>query len=165
MFDIGWGELVIIGIVALIAIGPKELPGALRTLGQWMGKVRRMASEFQNQFNEAMREAEMADLKKQVDTLTSGFDPVESARREFETAVEDKPAASTPATGSPETTPAYVEPLPVETTLAGDPTGDAAVAPATAPAAPPTPVEPPADKHADAPQESVRTEPAGGRPA
>ena len=70
MFDIGWGELVVIGIVALIAIGPKELPGVLRTMGQWMGKVRRMAAEFQNQFQEAMREAEMADLKQQVDTLT-----------------------------------------------------------------------------------------------
>ena len=43
MFDIGWGELLLIGIVALIVIGPKELPGALRTLGQWMGKLRRMA--------------------------------------------------------------------------------------------------------------------------
>ena len=66
MFDIGWGELLVIGIVALIAIGPKELPGVLRSLGQWMGKVRRMASEFQGQFQEAMREAEMAELKKQV---------------------------------------------------------------------------------------------------
>ncbi len=163
MFDIGWGELVIIGIVALIAIGPKELPGALRTLGQWMGKVRRMASEFQNQFNEAMREAEMADIKKQVDTLTSGFDPVETARREFETAMEDKPAASTPAAASPETTSPYVEPLPVETTIAGD---AAATADAPAPVGTPVaPVELPADKHADAPQEAVRTEPAGGRPA
>ena len=71
MFDIGWSELLLIGIVALIAIGPKELPGALRTLGQWMGKLRRMASEFQGQFQEAMREAEMADLKKQVDEMTS----------------------------------------------------------------------------------------------
>ena len=71
MFDIGWGELLIIGIVALIAIGPKELPTVLRTLGQWMAKLRRMASEFQNQFHEAMREAEMADLKKQVDEVTS----------------------------------------------------------------------------------------------
>ena len=60
MFDIGWGELLLIGIVALIAIGPKELPGVLRTLGQWMAKLRRMASEFQGQFQEAMREAEMA---------------------------------------------------------------------------------------------------------
>jgi sec-independent protein translocase protein TatB len=53
MFDIGWGELVVIGIVALIAIGPKELPTVLRTLGQFMGKVRRMASEFQGQFQES----------------------------------------------------------------------------------------------------------------
>jgi sec-independent protein translocase protein TatB len=67
MFDIGGGELLLIGIVALIAIGPKELPTVLRTLGQWMGKLRRMASEFQNQFQEAVREAEMADLKKQVE--------------------------------------------------------------------------------------------------
>ena len=71
MFDIGWGELVVIGIVALIAIGPKELPGVLRTLGQWMGKIRRMAAEFQGQFQEAMREAEMADLKKNADDLHS----------------------------------------------------------------------------------------------
>jgi sec-independent protein translocase protein TatB len=92
MFDIGWGELLVIGVVALIAIGPKELPGALRTLGQWMGKVRRMAADFQNQFNEAMREAEMADLKKQVDTLTSGFDPIETVRKEIEGTIEDKPA-------------------------------------------------------------------------
>ena len=69
MFDIGWGELVVIGIVALIAIGPKELPTVLRTLGQYMGKVRRMASEFQGQFQEAMREAEMADLKKQAEDI------------------------------------------------------------------------------------------------
>ncbi len=67
MFDIGWGELVVIGIVALIAIGPKELPTVLRTLGQFMGKVRRMAAEFQGQFQEAMREAEMADLKKHAE--------------------------------------------------------------------------------------------------
>ena len=75
MFEIGWGELLIIGVVALIAIGPKELPTVFRTLGQWTNKLRRMASEFQSQFQEAMREAEMADLKKQVDTLTSSFDP------------------------------------------------------------------------------------------
>ena len=88
MFDIGWSELVVIGIVALIAIGPKELPGVLRTVGQCMGKIRRMASEFQGQFQEAMREAEMADLKKQVDEMTDSrasdltdFDPLGDARR------------------------------------------------------------------------------------
>jgi sec-independent protein translocase protein TatB len=69
MFDIGWSEFVVIAIVALIAIGPKELPGVLRMVGQWMGKARRMASEFQGQFQEAMREAEMADLKKSFDEV------------------------------------------------------------------------------------------------
>src|SRR5262249_13208151 len=84
MFDIGWGELVVIGIVALIAIGPKELPTVLRTVGQWMTKIRRMAAEFQGQFQEAMREAEMAELKKQVDEISSAakdattFDPHQS---------------------------------------------------------------------------------------
>ncbi len=69
MFDIGWSELVVIAVVALIAIGPKELPGVLRMVGQWMGKARKMAAEFQGQFNEAMREAEMADLKKSFDDI------------------------------------------------------------------------------------------------
>jgi sec-independent protein translocase protein TatB len=76
MFDIGWSELALIAVVALVAIGPKELPGVLRTVGQWVGKVRRMASEFQGQFQEAMREAEMADLKKSFDEVreaASGF--------------------------------------------------------------------------------------------
>lgn len=67
---------MVIGVVALIAIGPKELPGVLRTVGQWMGKARRLATEFQGQFQEAMREAEMADLKKSFDEVkeaTSGL--------------------------------------------------------------------------------------------
>jgi sec-independent protein translocase protein TatB len=69
MFDIGWSELVVIAVVALIAIGPKELPGVLRMVGQWIGKARKMAGEFQGQFQEAMREAEMADLKKSFDEV------------------------------------------------------------------------------------------------
>src|ERR1035437_5269480 len=69
MFDIGWSELVVIAVVALIAIGPKELPGVLRMVGQWMGKARKLAAEFQGQFQEAMREAEMADLKKRFDEV------------------------------------------------------------------------------------------------
>ncbi|WP_291861837.1 Sec-independent protein translocase protein TatB [Bradyrhizobium sp.] len=69
MLDIGWSELVVIAVVALIAIGPKELPGVLRMVGQWMGKARKMAGEFQGQFQEAMREAEMADLKKTFDEV------------------------------------------------------------------------------------------------
>ena len=76
MFDISWTEFAIIAVVALIAIGPKELPGVLRMVGQWMGKARKMAAEFQGQFQEAMREAEMADLKKSFDEVreaASGF--------------------------------------------------------------------------------------------
>src|SRR3954453_5791967 len=101
MFDIGWSELVVIAVAALIAIGPKELPAVLRTVGQYMGKIRRMAAEFQGQFQEAMREAEMADMKKHMDDindaakgLTSSFDPLTTAHRPPTGAVEDKPAAA-----------------------------------------------------------------------
>ena len=76
MFDIGWSEFAVIAVVALIAIGPKELPGVLRMVGQWVAKARKMAGEFQGQFQEAMREAEMADLKKSFDEVkeaASGF--------------------------------------------------------------------------------------------
>jgi sec-independent protein translocase protein TatB len=108
MLELDWGKLVVIGIVALIVIGPKELPAVLRTAGQWVGKVRRMAAEFQSQFQEAMREAEMAELKKQVDqigqtasNLPSHFDPIETARKEIESAIEGKPAAAPPLDPSP----------------------------------------------------------------
>jgi sec-independent protein translocase protein TatB len=114
MFDIGWGELVVIGIVALIAIGPKELPTVLRTLGQFMGKVRRMASEFQGQFQEAMREAEMADLKKQAEDLKSSvsdltsFDPMASTKKEIESAfvMPEVGTASEPSTDAAPAAPA-----------------------------------------------------------
>ncbi|QIB35631.1 Sec-independent protein translocase protein TatB [Ancylobacter pratisalsi] len=71
MFDIGWSELLVVGIIALIVIGPKELPRVLRTLGQSVGKLRRMAGEFQGQFNEALREAELSDLKDGISGLKS----------------------------------------------------------------------------------------------
>jgi sec-independent protein translocase protein TatB len=110
MLEIGWGKIVLIGIVALLVIGPKELPAVLRTVGQWMTKLRRMAAEFQTQFQEAMREAEMADLKKQVDEMTSqaqsyaNFDPIGEVRKEFESTqqqIESAVANSTPASASP----------------------------------------------------------------
>src|ERR1041385_5841819 len=109
MFDISWGKLVIIGVVALIVIGPKELPTVLRTLGQWMTKIRRMASEFQGQFQDAMREAEMADLKKQFDdttsTLQSTFDTTD-IKNELEKMIQDPTAAAAPpAATSPATPP------------------------------------------------------------
>jgi sec-independent protein translocase protein TatB len=87
MFDISWTEFLLIGVVALVFIGPKELPGVMRTLGQYTRKIRSMAAEFQGQFQEAMREAEMADLKKQVDDVAhdvKSYDPLKSAREHFE---------------------------------------------------------------------------------
>ena len=106
MFDIGWSELVVIAVVALIAIGPKELPGVLRMVGQWMGKARKMAAEFQGQFQEAMREAEMADLKKSFDEVkdvATGLSPgnvMTSLQKDVSDALQigdiDKPAVTSP---------------------------------------------------------------------
>ena len=107
MFNFGWGELVVIGIVALIAIGPKELPTVLRTLGQWMGKIRRMANEFQGQFQEALREAEFADLKKHADDISSSvseftnIDPLADAQKDVERAFEETPAAEATPPAAP----------------------------------------------------------------
>ena len=120
MFDIGWSEILVIAVVALIAIGPKELPGVLRMMGQWMGKARKMAAEFQGQFQEAMREAEMADLKKSFDEVreaASGFSKgslITSLTRDVTDALRiddvDKPA-ETPAMPAlePPTTPTTPE--------------------------------------------------------
>ena len=101
MFDISWTEFLVIGVVALIVIGPKELPAVMRTLGQWTRKIRGMASEFQNQFQEAVREAEMADLKKEVDDLAQdvkNFDPLKEVRADMENMGEDvkRSLSSTP---------------------------------------------------------------------
>ncbi len=92
MFDISWTEFLLIGVVALMVIGPKELPGVMRTLGQWTRKIRSMAADFQNQFQEAMREAEMADLKKEVDDLAKDikdYDPLKDVRADVENAGKD----------------------------------------------------------------------------
>ncbi len=150
MFEIGWGELLIIGVVALIAIGPKELPGVLRTLGQWMSKLRRMASEFQSQFHEAMREAEMADLKKQVDDMTSqaqsyaSFDPVAEVRRELdstqqqiESAMADKPTEASPVAAEPSAAPAGATPAIAPSTDVAAPSSGSSEPPAAADAAKP----------------------------
>ena len=132
MFDIGWSELLVIAVVALIAIGPKELPGVLRAMGHWTGKVRRMASEFQDQFREAMHEAEVADLKRQFDEASAkaaaGFDnPLETAQKEVEAAFgAAEPAKITTAD------PGAIEPPAVTSEPATAPVAEAAVAPAEA---------------------------------
>ena len=140
MFDIGWSELVVIAVVALIAIGPKELPGVLRAVGTYMGKIRRMASEFQGQFQEAMREAEMADLKKHVDEMTdtakgfTDFDPLASVKKEVESFSADPLGTSTPApsmaSASPEpAAPGAPAPVSPDTTIPAPASSDTAIAP------------------------------------
>ena len=64
MFDIGWSELLVIAVVAIVVVGPKELPRLMRTFGHYMGKVRRMASDFQRQFEEAVRDSELDEVRK-----------------------------------------------------------------------------------------------------
>jgi sec-independent protein translocase protein TatB len=114
MFDIGWSELLVIGMVALVVIGPKELPTVLRTVGQWMTKIRRMASEFQGQFQEAMREAEMDELKKNVDSLNqaatnlgSDFNPVADIEKDIKKSFDsDMLNPETPPPSAPASEPA-----------------------------------------------------------
>jgi sec-independent protein translocase protein TatB len=138
MFDIGWSELLVIAVVALIAIGPKELPGVLRMVGQWMGKARKMAAEFQGQFQEAMREAEMADLKKSFDEVkeaASGFTSgnlMTSLQRDVDKALDiegvEKPAETPVAAIEPPAAATTPEPSASEP-LAITPEIDAAPAP------------------------------------
>lgn len=102
MFDIGWTELMVIACVAIIVVGPKDLPRMLRTLGQTVGKMRRLSREFQSTFNDAIREAEkqadIADMKKQVEDAAN-FDPLGDVKKSIlddasaRRSEEPKPAA------------------------------------------------------------------------
>jgi sec-independent protein translocase protein TatB len=114
MFDLDAGKLIVIGIVALIAIPSKDLPRVLRQIGQMTGKMRRMASEFQGQFMEAMREAELQDIQKEFNDLKKDvnaasapfekdFDPLADIRNHVNKAADiDKPPTPT-ALPQPET--------------------------------------------------------------
>ena len=64
MFDIGWSELLVIGVVAIVVVGPKELPRLMRTFGHYTGKLRAMASDFQRQFEDAVRDSEIDEVRK-----------------------------------------------------------------------------------------------------
>lgn len=72
MFGLGWSELLVVGIVALIVIGPKDLPGLFRTVGQWTGKARMMAREFQRAMEQAADQSGMKDVSK---TLNAAANP------------------------------------------------------------------------------------------
>ena len=76
MLDVAWPELIVIGAVALVAIGPKDLPKVMRTLGQWAGKARGVARELQHSFEQLTYEAEIADkLKDEVGVAEPAANP------------------------------------------------------------------------------------------
>jgi sec-independent protein translocase protein TatB len=74
MFDIGWTEMMVLAIVAVVIVGPKDLPKVIRTVGKWVGKARSMAREFQSSLDDIARESELDDLKKQIDKAGSEFE-------------------------------------------------------------------------------------------
>lgn len=102
MFDIGFLELLIVGIVALIVVGPKDLPGMFRTLGRFTAKARGMAREFTRAMNEAADDSGMKETAQGLKTLTSkknlGLDALDKAADKFE---KWSPTASKPATPKP----------------------------------------------------------------
>lgn len=140
MFDIGWTELMVIACVAIIVVGPKDLPRMLRTLGQTMGKMRRMSREFQSTFNDALREAEqqadIADMKKQVEDAAN-FNPLGDLKKSIEEDTEKKVVGKKPE-----------RPLPAkstessETETAPEPDKSETSAPEKAPVADTAPADP-----------------------
>lgn len=79
MFDIGWSELLVIAVVLVVVVGPKDLPGMLRTFGRTTKQLRSMAGDFRRQFDDALREAELDDVKSTVDEMRS-LDPRKNIR-------------------------------------------------------------------------------------
>ena len=134
MFDITSSKLLILGIVALLVIGPKDLPALLRTIGKYMGIIKRQAAEFRAQFDEAMRESELHELKKSVETIQQ---ETEASMREATSSVEKQLADASQSVNA-----AMEEPKP-----AVDPMADylggppAANADASAPVSPEVPAE------------------------
>lgn len=133
MFDIGWSELLVIAVVAIVVVGPRELPGMLRTFGKYAAQLRRMAGDFQTQFNEALKEAELDDVRKSIESVRSvnpmnqirdSLNPLKDAGESLRKAVEE-PAAPKPDSKS--------EPKPeVPKAAVNGATGDTAPKPAAA---------------------------------
>ena len=130
MFDVSWSELLILGLVTLVFVGPKELPRFLGTLGRYAGVVRRHANEFRAVFEQAMREAEMDQIQKEVravsegvkaslDDATRSVDSIKAAAkvdldRKSDEAPKALPADPQPSQGADQVPPAKVEAEPVE---------------------------------------------------
>ena len=97
MFDFDIGKLIVFGIVALAVIPPKDLPRVMRTVGKYVGQMRRMAADFRGQFDAAIKEVELESIKKEIDEISesakvdTSFDPAALMRDSVEEAARDKP--------------------------------------------------------------------------
>jgi sec-independent protein translocase protein TatB len=99
MFEISWAELLILGAVILIFVGPKELPVFMRTIGRYAASIKRQASEFRAHFDDAMREAELDAMRKEVEEMQASVNSeIMQAKNAINAAAsEPKPAASAQA--------------------------------------------------------------------
>ena len=104
MFDIGATEVIVIAVVAILVVGPRDLPRMLRTVGQYVGKLRGMAREFQHQFEEAARDTGLDDVKQGISSVKE-FSPGNQIKEAFNSITDEvddvkaqveKPAAPTP---------------------------------------------------------------------
>lgn len=132
MFDIGWSELMVLGVIALIVVGPKELPALLRTIGRYAGILKRQAAEFRGHFDQAMREAELDQLKKDLTGFQSEMES--AARGVTETAqgeVADMRRAIDEATKGTGSTP-HISPEAAGSSVHRDDAADNGAAPAAA---------------------------------
>jgi len=119
MFDLGWGEMAVIGVVALIALGPKELPNALRTMSGLMRTARKLAGEFQSGLNEIVREAELEDARQKLQDISKTsvqneiekiVDPEGAIKKSLTPDIPEENALSVPYT-SPTATDAAESPI------------------------------------------------------
>jgi len=120
MFDIGWSELLVIGVVAIIVVGPKELPRLMRTFGHYLGKVRHMAADFQRQFEEAVRDSEIDEVRKAMQDFhaeVSDVTPRGTVDKPLmmPTPVEPAPAAAEAAPPAPKPKLRTKKPAPAKT--------------------------------------------------
>jgi sec-independent protein translocase protein TatB len=125
MFEIGWTEILLIAVVAIVVIGPKDLPRVMRIVGQWTGKMKRMGREFQNQFQEALREAELEDVRKDIADIMA-TDPLKDVKTEM-AKVESGLKTDLAAPGAVMTGPAVSAPAEPAAPVAGLPVAEAPV--------------------------------------